>query len=231
VVGPSFLAPTLEIVEGGRQRYRVTLDGARYIVGRDPGCAVPLLSDYVSWHHATIERRRDAYWVTHEGSRNGLLLNGRSLAGSAPLRDGDELRVADVRLLFRQAANAGPGGTKAYDVETDGITPLVAEPASRRGPVTASAPLAVDERSRRLLIRGRPAAVSLSPHEFTLLRILCERPGEVRWRDDIGATIWGVNAYDTNQIHALVARVKKKLQPLGVASAIVAVPGVGYRLG
>jgi hypothetical protein len=224
--------PSLEIFEAGRSPYRVVLDARRYVFGRDPQCAIPLNSDYVSWHHATLERRRDGFWIHHEQTRNGLLLDGRPLNGRAPLQDGSELRVADVRLIFHTGGD-GPGGTKSYEFPDAGTTPS-AVPARDRGPLPPDAstpsPLAVDPRRHRLVAHGRVVPLGLSPQEFRLLAVLCERPGEVRWHDEIGAAIWGANAFDNNQIHALVARVKKKLTSHGLAGHIVAVPGIGYRL-
>jgi pSer/pThr/pTyr-binding forkhead associated (FHA) protein len=226
------LPPSLEIFEAGRSPYRVVLDARRYVFGRDPQCTIPLNSDYVSWRHATLERRRDGFWVSHEQTRNGLLLDGRPLSGRAPLQDGSELRVADVRLVFH-AGGDGPGGTKSYEFPEARTTPFaepLPAPAGLPSDAPVPSPLAVDERRRRLLAYGRVVPIGLSPQEFRLLALLCERPGEVRWHDEIGTGIWGVNAFDNNQIHALVARVKKKLTPHGLAGHIVAVPGVGYRV-
>lgn len=232
MVGPGRTPPYLEISEAGGSVYRVPLDAARLVLGRDPACSVRLSSDYVSWHHATLERRGERFWISHHATRNGLLLNGRPLSGTAPLNDGDELRVANVRILFRAAEGKGPGATRPYVLgEPPGRPPSTRPPIGVGAPVpTRTHPLTVDLRSRRLLADGRLLPVSLSPQEFTLLAMLCERPGDVRWHDEIGATIWGVNAFDINQIHALVRRVKQKLRPHTLAGHIVAVPGVGYRL-
>ncbi len=63
-------------------------------VGRDPACAVRLSGNDVSRRHASIKRASPeaSPLIVDLGSRNGIRVNGRSLA-SAELRCGDVVRV------------------------------------------------------------------------------------------------------------------------------------------
>jgi diguanylate cyclase (GGDEF)-like protein len=62
------------------------------VIGRDPDCPVCIPDDTVSRRHARIDLQPDGYHVTDLGSRNGTAVNDAP-AGTAPLRDGDRVRV------------------------------------------------------------------------------------------------------------------------------------------
>ncbi|KKJ01474.1 FHA domain-containing protein [Prochlorothrix hollandica] len=77
----------LLIIEDDKGRREFILDGEAYSVGRDPRCAVRLVSQFVSRHHATIVKKThpsgQTYYHIMDGddrgkpSANGLLINGR----------------------------------------------------------------------------------------------------------------------------------------------------------
>jgi pSer/pThr/pTyr-binding forkhead associated (FHA) protein len=72
-------------------------------IGRSPGCGVSLPSDgFVSQVHARLFRRGGEYWVEDLGSTNGTLMNGRKLAGAAPLRKGDRVQVGRTALELQK---------------------------------------------------------------------------------------------------------------------------------
>ena len=72
-------------------------------IGRSPRCSVSLAADgFVSQVHARLFRRGDEYWVEDLGSTNGTLMNGRKLAGAAPLRKGDVIQVGQTVLELRK---------------------------------------------------------------------------------------------------------------------------------
>src|SRR5579859_778515 len=90
---------------------------------------IPANFTSISRQHLELRRTADGFQVVDLESGHGVLLNGQRLHGSAPLHDGDELRIGlaslgqEVRLSFRagrlpQAAAdtiraAGPGGPPA----------------------------------------------------------------------------------------------------------------------
>jgi pSer/pThr/pTyr-binding forkhead associated (FHA) protein len=64
---------------------------------------VPLDRDTVSRRHARLRIAGGEAVLEDLGSRNGTWLRGERLAGPAPLRDGDELRVGSVSITFRMS--------------------------------------------------------------------------------------------------------------------------------
>jgi len=71
------------------------------IIGRDAGSAVPLSDDStVSRRHASVRAEAGAYTLTDLGSSNGVYVNGVRIAGSQPLRPGDEVQIGSTRFRF-----------------------------------------------------------------------------------------------------------------------------------
>jgi DNA-binding winged helix-turn-helix (wHTH) protein len=94
---------------GGGRHYRLVWTHGRlalsegdYVLGRSPDLEVCLDSPSVSRRHARIRVAGDGVTVEDLGSKNGTYLRGKRLAGPAPLRDGDEIRLGSVRLKFRE---------------------------------------------------------------------------------------------------------------------------------
>jgi pSer/pThr/pTyr-binding forkhead associated (FHA) protein len=69
-------------------------------VGRDETASLRIDEPLVSRLHARIERRGDAYVVLDLGSTNLTRVNGE-VVGQQELKDGDELRFARARCVFR----------------------------------------------------------------------------------------------------------------------------------
>lgn len=103
-----------------------------------------------------------------------------------------------------------------------------AEPGARRAdPVLAAGPIALDERSRRVTVKGRP--VDLSPREFSLLECFLRHPGQSLTRDQLLDQAWPFSvAVTPNAVDAYVHYLRSKLGDAG--RWIETVRGVGYRL-
>ena len=103
-----------------------------------------------------------------------------------------------------------------------------AEPGTRRAdPVLAAGPIALDERSRRVTVKGRP--VDLSPREFSLLECFLRHPGQSLSRDQLLDQAWPFSvAVTPNAVDAYVHYLRTKLGDAG--RWIETVRGVGYRL-
>jgi pSer/pThr/pTyr-binding forkhead associated (FHA) protein len=80
----------------------VPIDRAEFAIGRHSENDLVLASQKVSRHHARVLRASDGYLIEDLGSRNGIRLNGKKLAGRSrhPLRNRDALQMSDYRLLF-----------------------------------------------------------------------------------------------------------------------------------
>jgi predicted component of type VI protein secretion system len=83
--------------EGGRTAPLAL--GGRLILGRSPHADFVVKSPYANRQHCEVRRDAAGVWVTDLDSRSGTYLNGRKLRrhAEAPLRPGDDLRLAEVR--------------------------------------------------------------------------------------------------------------------------------------
>jgi len=81
----------------------VALDGESTTLGRAERNDVCLCHDSVSRLHAVLEFRSGTWCVRDVSSRNGTWVNGERLFAERVLRDGDEIRLGAVRLVFRHA--------------------------------------------------------------------------------------------------------------------------------
>jgi pSer/pThr/pTyr-binding forkhead associated (FHA) protein len=118
---PMLLA-TLEVLTRGLQegkRFRIERPIAQ--IGRGTHNDVHLADDSVSGSHATIVRRGAAWHLLDLGSRNGSYVDGVRVT-EQPLANGCEVRIGNVKLLFRMIAAA-----PARDQSTRGIVGLTAE--------------------------------------------------------------------------------------------------------
>jgi DNA-binding response OmpR family regulator len=71
--------------------------------------------------------------------------------------------------------------------------------------------------------------VRLTPKEFSVLRLLLERRGEVLTTDRISTEIWGYETFGSrNFVEAHVSRLRSKLSRAGASSVLTTVRGVGY---
>jgi DNA-binding response OmpR family regulator len=97
----------------------------------------------------------------------------------------------------------------------------------RPEPVLTAGPIALDERSRRVTVKGRP--VDLSPREFSLLECFLRHPGQSLTRDQLLDQAWPFSvAVTPNAVDAYVHYLRTKLGDAG--RWIETVRGVGYRL-
>jgi pSer/pThr/pTyr-binding forkhead associated (FHA) protein len=74
-------------------------------VGRDEEANLCIDEPLVSRVHARIERRGERYFLLDLGSTNLTRVNGEVVA-ERELRDGDELRFARARCVFRVSAGS-----------------------------------------------------------------------------------------------------------------------------
>jgi DNA-binding response OmpR family regulator len=141
---------------------------------------------------------------------------------------------ADARTWLR----GRQAGVDDFLVRPFGLDELVARLSLavgmvRTGPVSALprrqfavGTLSFDDDARCVRLADRP--VSLTPKEYSLLRLLARNHGEVVRRDEIASAVWHtdwVGAGRTLEVHVASLRAK-----LGVPGLIATVRGTGYRL-
>lgn len=142
------MAPQIEVISGVRS-WRLELQADRSTVGKAAENDVPLADDATASHlHAVLERFQAGWCVSDLGSSNGTWVNGERIWASRRLRHGDEIRIGQTRLVFRdplgsaraptEAEGKAPGlTTRERDVLLALCRPLLArdlftEPASTR---------------------------------------------------------------------------------------------------
>ncbi len=147
--------------------------GLAALLGRSTACdfAFPLAPAAMSKRHArlTSAGAGGAFVFEDLGSRHGTARNGRPLAGSAPLDDGDELRLGGLplqfrrhsgrtgRLVYRAAERRG-----AYVLSADDEVEIPAESASGEGGVR---------------VRRAPAGFAVAPASPVAAAWVEARPG------------------------------------------------------
>jgi len=87
-------------------RYEVALLDGENIIGRDPEAVVTVTSDRASRRHARIVVGDGRSVLEDLGSKNGTLLNGQPVDGSAPLHDGDEILIGRQAFVYCAAPSA-----------------------------------------------------------------------------------------------------------------------------
>lgn len=91
---------------GGSWRV-VELAGEELVVGREEGCAIPVMERSISRRHARLVATEQGWCVYDEGSGNGTFVNGHRVR-DALLRPGDEVRFGFVHGRFEDSAPAAP---------------------------------------------------------------------------------------------------------------------------
>jgi len=91
--GSSPRSITLTMRQGPNPGHRFTVRKSNISIGRPPTNDVPRPDLRLSRHHAKITRENDRFVVRDLGCANGTAVNGTSLTGPCPLRDGDVISL------------------------------------------------------------------------------------------------------------------------------------------
>jgi pSer/pThr/pTyr-binding forkhead associated (FHA) protein len=193
---PSLTDPT------GREH---PLTGETITIGRAVENDIVITSKRVSREHARVRREGWRVMLEDLGSTNGTFLNDQRVLAPMALRDGDQIKIGDVTLIFRDP-DITYRETPFPELEVD---------------VAAG------------VVRVDRDVVALAPKEFALLAYLHEHNGQVCSKDDIGNAVWpeyqeGVYDY---QVENLVRRLRSKLE-LDPANPqmLLTMRGLGYKL-
>jgi hypothetical protein len=168
-------------VEDAKGRRRATLAGVvpgrRYVVGKDPGCDIPVDGTYASRRHAELWFERDAWHVADAGSTNGIRVEtGAGVIGSAAAGPVELVDGARVVLSARAEGAAGdypwlalrPGPLR----DAARVTPIAAPAGVPKTPLTAVRSAAAAEPAfevsaaladgpRRLVLRAAALPVAI----------------------------------------------------------------------
>jgi len=94
-------------------RKEIALEEGENVLGRGPESVEWIDRDTVSRRHARIVIAGERATIEDLGSKNGTYLNGKRLAASAALADGDEVRVGSVPVAYRVLRDAASTATSA----------------------------------------------------------------------------------------------------------------------
>jgi hypothetical protein len=104
--------PQIEVISGAHS-WRISLEADRTTVGTAAENDVALEHDPTASHlHAVLERFPAGWCVADLGSSNGTWVNGERIWSAHRLRHGDEIRVGQTRLIFRDPVAAGGSVTE-----------------------------------------------------------------------------------------------------------------------
>lgn len=161
----------------GGQRIEPLGEAEVVLIGRGCECEVSLDWDsQVSRLHAELRRVGGQWLVLDDGlSRNGTFVNGQRVRGRRRLSDGDEVRVSETILVFREGQTRG---SSTVVLSQAGAVPELS-PAQRRVLVALCRPYRFEGGS------GRPATNQQIARELFVtvgtvkghLRALCQRFG------------------------------------------------------
>jgi DNA-binding winged helix-turn-helix (wHTH) protein len=90
----------------------IELSEGENVLGRDRDAVLWIDHTAVSRRHARILLANGAATLEDLGSKNGTRLKGQRLAGSAPLSDGDEIRIGPVAMTYRVLSRVGTTETE-----------------------------------------------------------------------------------------------------------------------
>lgn len=156
-----------------------------------------------------------------------------------------QIRVrSDVPIVFVTAAGSLPDRLEVFDLGADDyvVKPMDARELNRRvravlrrsaqratGDAELTGPHGVVLRARAYQVFVGEDAVGLTPKEFSMLRLLLERRGEVLAMDVISTEIRGYETFGSrNFVEAHVSRLRSKLGDAGASDVIDTIRGVGY---
>jgi pSer/pThr/pTyr-binding forkhead associated (FHA) protein len=111
--------PQIEVISGVQSR-RMDLQSDRSTVGKSVDNDVALIEDATASHlHAVLERFPAGWCVSDLGSSNGTWVNGERIWASRRLRHGDEIRIGQTRLIFRDPLTAAGAPTEVEQTPPD----------------------------------------------------------------------------------------------------------------
>jgi predicted component of type VI protein secretion system len=103
----------LIVVQGKPEGKTIPITGPTFKVGRSDTCHLRPNSDLISREHAEISVGEDSATIRDLGSRNGTMLNGRTLTGTATLKSGDLVQVGPLTFAVAVQGATVPPATSS----------------------------------------------------------------------------------------------------------------------
>ncbi len=124
----------LQILKGANEGTLVSLDGEKFILGRNPDCGIVIPVTSVSREHAQILRIQGRYYIEDKQSRNGTYVNNQAITARTLLKSNDRVRICDFLAVFLDQQQNTPlelpeSGEEA-DAETSSTVEAMLTPSS-----------------------------------------------------------------------------------------------------
>ena len=155
-------AARLVVRQGPYPNEEYVLTQAVTVLGRGPNNDIVFADPEISRQHTQIIREDEGEYIIKDlGSTNGSFVNGRRVAGSAPLHHGDTINLGEsIVLTFYM-----PGGT-FYDDDETPTAEVMIQPAPPTAFSTASpAPLPTPLSTKSSPYSCRNNSLVLSPEQ------------------------------------------------------------------
>ncbi len=197
--------PRLKIQSSSETAREIIVRKEITLIGRNEQCDIMIDDPLISRRHSQITW--DGAYCTIEdlNSTNGTFVNGQRLNQPRVLKNGDQVRVAEVTLTF--------GDPQATII-------------GLKWPV-----LMLDPAANRAYVNRKP--IELSTKEFTLLAYLHDQADRFCSKDEIAKAVWPDyegEVFDY-QIESLIRRLRQKIErDPDDPRLITTMRGRGYRL-
>ncbi|MGB8951208.1 MAG: SpoIIE family protein phosphatase [Candidatus Aminicenantales bacterium] len=107
--------PVLFIYPKDGDFFSYSLEKEKTSIGRAEDNEICITDPFCSNHHAAIARTESGYLIKDDASKNGTFVNGKKIRAETKLKNGDEILIGSVRIIFDKPL--------AADVEvTDALT-------------------------------------------------------------------------------------------------------------
>jgi len=126
---------------GPNQGRAIPIGGAKFVIGRDPGCHLRPASQAISKQHCAIHIRNGQVWVQDFGSTNGTVVNDDPVKGEAQVKDGDRLKLGPLEFIVQiiptpTPADGTPLPEKLKRLSSVGTKPVPKPSTATTTPVT-----------------------------------------------------------------------------------------------
>jgi ABC-type multidrug transport system ATPase subunit/ABC-type multidrug transport system permease subunit len=122
IAAAQLLAGGKKVGIGEAAFHKINFRGNVMVIGRDPGCDVPLQFPMVSWRHARLTRAPGGILVEDLGSRNGTYIDRVRIGGKVLVTPGQEIGLGSFRF---QLLEGGELAQREYygnvTIEANGI--------------------------------------------------------------------------------------------------------------
>jgi serine phosphatase RsbU (regulator of sigma subunit)/pSer/pThr/pTyr-binding forkhead associated (FHA) protein len=121
---------SLQILKGANEGTLIPLDGDRFILGRNPDCAIVIPVTSVSREHAQILRDKGRFFIVDgdsrgNPSRNGTFVNNQAVTARTQLKNNDKIRICDFLAAFLEVPSNRAAEDGEEEPEPDATTSTV----------------------------------------------------------------------------------------------------------